>query len=63
MVGVDPRWLLHSLRHQYRAIIDVKEPSESADRALWDVTPQNYLEKIFNIPFVLPGIPVGLRGW
>jgi predicted phage tail protein len=59
VVGVDPRWLLRSLRHQFQEIIDVEEPGAQPDPGLWDVTPQNYLEKIFNIPFVLPGIPAG----
>ena len=61
VVGVDPRWLVRSLRHQFRGSIDV-EPGEPADRELWNVTPQDYLEKIFNIPFVLPGIPAGGLG-
>lgn len=76
VVGVDPRWLLHSLRHQYRDVLtaDGAEAStgaaggvgaaggsgsaggsSSADRG-WLSTPSDYLEKIFNIPFVLPGL-------
>ncbi len=50
VVGVDPRWLLHSLRQQYRSILAVAEETKEA----WRSTPVDYLEKIFNIPFVLP---------
>jgi hypothetical protein len=64
VVGVDPRWLLHSLRERYRTIFarpaaDGGTPAgaEPADEEeLWQTTPQDYLEKIFNIPFVLPGM-------
>jgi hypothetical protein len=42
VVGVDPRWLMHSLQQEYRS--------------MWATTPQDYLEKIFNIPFALPGM-------
>jgi len=45
VVGVDSRWLLHSLEHEYSAF--------SARREKWLTTPQNYLEKIFQIPFTL----------
>ena len=45
VVGVDPRWLLRSLQDRYRGTLDA------------GVTPSNYLEKIFNIPFVLPAFP------
>jgi hypothetical protein len=59
VVGVDPRWLRRSLQHQYQGMLDAEVLQESTDQALWDVTPNDYLEKIFNIPFVLPGIPTG----
>jgi hypothetical protein len=57
VVGVDPRWLLHSLRREYRKVLTadhaaVEETEE--DEASWRSTPGDYLEKIFNIPFVLP---------
>jgi KAP family P-loop domain len=45
VVGVDPRWLLRSLQDRYRGTLDA------------GVTPSNYLEKIFNLPFVLPAFP------
>ena len=63
VVGVDPRWLLHSLREQYRtAFRSAGEDGATADAdlgdqdAVWRTTPHDYLEKIFNIPFVLPGM-------
>lgn len=63
VVGVDPRWLLHSLREQFRSIFRARDdrngPMDSDvpdENALWRTTPHDYLEKIFNIPFVLPGM-------
>jgi hypothetical protein len=55
VVGVDPRWLLHSLRDQYRALL-TDPPGMEPQQAAGDFlsTPQDYLEKIFNIPFALP---------
>ena len=50
VVGVDPRWLLHSLRREYRSLLTT---NANGDRR-WESTPQDYLEKIFNIPFALP---------
>lgn len=55
VVGVDPRWLLHSLRQEYREILDA---DPSADEA-WLSTPTDYIEKIFNVPFVLPPMTPG----
>jgi hypothetical protein len=45
VVGVDPRWLLGSLEERYGA--------QFAPRAgrQWRATPQDFLEKIFQIPF------------
>jgi DNA-binding winged helix-turn-helix (wHTH) protein len=56
VVGVDPRWLLHSLEKSYSAF------QSWGDRhgQEWITTPQNYLEKIFQIPFSLrPMEPAG----
>jgi hypothetical protein len=53
VVGVDPRWLLHSLRHEYRSMLTTPTPGAEHDPR-WESTPQDYLEKIFNIPFGLP---------
>lgn len=50
VVGVDPRWLLHSLSTTYGAFqngFNIDTPD------VWRTTPQNYLEKIFQIPFSL----------
>jgi hypothetical protein len=55
VVGVDPRWLLHSLRHQLGAFRDQSNQEVDGDeeRIHWRSTPLNYLEKIFQIPFAL----------
>ncbi|SRR6266568_1552114 len=78
IVGVDPRWLLHSLRDQYRSTLTAQPPGmwalaahegaaaetshgrddtvrEDAERLMLS-TPHDYLEKIFNVPFVLPAM-------
>lgn len=56
VVGVDPRWLLRSLSTHYDRLIE-------ADAVVrpdgWHVTPEDYLEKILNIPLVLPRMPAG----
>ena len=53
VVGVDPRWLVHSLE-QHSAILlpqeDVTDPDEDPH---WQSTALNYLEKIFQIPYTL----------
>ena len=53
VVGVDPRWLLRSLRREYRAMLTTGARPADQD-ARWETTPQDYMEKIFNIPFALP---------
>jgi hypothetical protein len=56
VVGADPRWLVKSLNTHYRSILGENEGTEHGDRSLedhWAATPQNYLEKIFQIPFCL----------
>jgi hypothetical protein len=58
VVGVDPRWLLRSLRSEYATVLDGGATSGQAGDGL-RVTPEDYLEKIINIPLVLPGIPDG----
>jgi hypothetical protein len=52
VVGVDARWLLSSLRHHYRA---------QFSGGLAAATPEQYLEKIFQIPFAIQ--PVGPDGF
>ncbi|MEK6334566.1 MAG: P-loop NTPase fold protein [Acidobacteriota bacterium] len=51
VVGVDPRWLLHSLGTTLTAFKSDGQPG--AKPSAWRTTPQNYLEKIFQIPFNL----------
>ncbi|MDO7848516.1 P-loop NTPase fold protein [Hymenobacter sp. M29] len=52
VVGVDPRWLLHSLHRNFTPFQSEEEhPASPLDD--WQTTPQNYLEKIFQIPFSL----------
>ncbi|MGH8825651.1 MAG: P-loop NTPase fold protein [Jiangellaceae bacterium] len=62
VVGVDPRWLLRALRTRYAGILG-SEAEASADTdddlGFAQSTPQNYLEKIFQVPFVLPGMTSG----
>jgi hypothetical protein len=58
VVGVDPRWLLRSLRRQYRSMLTSGAEPAGQD-AWWETTPQDYLEKIFNIPFALPRMSTG----
>lgn len=52
VVGVDPRWLLHSL-HQNFTPFQSEEEHSASPLDDWQTTPQNYLEKIFQIPFSL----------
>ena len=62
VVGVDPRWLLSSLRREYRQVLtpdDVPVGGNAEGEASWQSTPGDYLEKIFNIPFVLPTMTPG----
>jgi len=56
VVGVDSRWLLHSLRKRAVAFQQNREDDDIMDeeeRVHWESTPFNYLEKIFQIPFNL----------
>lgn len=57
VVGVDPRWLLRSLASHYDEILEGGEAGGAVDA--WQVTPEDYLEKILNIPLVLPGMSSG----
>lgn len=64
VVGVDSRWLLHSLRRHSRALGSAPgeyEAGPDAERAHWKSTPLNYLEKIFQIPLTLR--PMGAAGY
>lgn len=53
VVGVDSRWMHHSLNKQYEGLLQKGNGDELA-------TSKDYLEKIFQIPFMLK--PMGQRG-
>lgn len=53
IVGVDPRWLMRSLRHQYKALCLNDNPSNDP---YLHTMPTEYLEKIFQIPLTLPAM-------
>ncbi len=67
VVGVDPRWLRRCLALRYRHLLSpsenhAEEPEPDA-ASLHTSTPQDYLEKIFQIPFALRPIePEGFQG-
>ena len=64
VVGVDPRWMLHSLRQHLRALQDVADGGNDlsdGERIGWESTPLNYLEKIFQIPYVV--LPMQKKGF
>ncbi|MGB3440392.1 MAG: P-loop NTPase fold protein [Actinophytocola sp.] len=48
VVGVDPRWLARSVGSHYRQLLDEHPGTDG------QATPTDYLEKIFNIPMLLP---------
>ena len=57
IVGVDSRWLLRSLRTHYREVLGAPErrahDGDNSGGEHWAATPQNYLEKIFQISLCL----------
>ncbi|SFP34523.1 P-loop NTPase fold protein [Amycolatopsis rubida] len=53
VVGVDPRWLTRSLHSRYDGMLD---DSPDAGRL---ASPEDYLGKIINLPFVLPTMSEG----
>jgi hypothetical protein len=55
IVAVDPRWLVSSLEHRY----ETEMPGSNNGRR--SAAPQDYLEKIFQIPFSLP--PMSAEGY
>jgi KAP family P-loop domain len=61
VVGVDPRWLLHSLEAHSAAFRLSTEPVENHANADWRSTSLDYLEKIFQIPYTLR--PMGSKGF
>jgi AbiJ-like protein/KAP-like P-loop domain-containing protein len=61
IVGVDPRWLLHSVAEHSPALMKNQSSRSDNQRELWLSTPLNYLEKIFQIPFTLS--PMSIKGY
>lgn len=53
VVGVDPRWLDRSLRHQYRELATTEDAAADPYLA---AMPTEYLEKIFQIALTLPAM-------
>ena len=53
VVGVDPRWLLHSLEEHSRVFQASNQQGADDPTTGWRSTSLNYLEKIFQIPFTL----------
>jgi hypothetical protein len=51
VVAVDSRWLLRSLEIHYTALRQSDHDDQDDD--YWVATPQNYLEKIFQIPYAV----------
>jgi hypothetical protein len=63
VVGVDPRWLLHSLEEHSGAFRVSEESDGNKQSKDWRSTSLNYLEKIFQIPYTLrPMSPDGFEG-
>jgi uncharacterized membrane protein (UPF0136 family) len=56
VVGVDPRWLERSLRHQYKHLALQDPPG---DDVYLQLMPLEYLEKIFQLPLTLPAMETG----
>lgn len=68
VVGVDPRWLRQSLLAEYPRTLANDDLAPGGAIADWMGTPNDYLEKLINIPFVLPGMTPEnfgtlIRGW
>lgn len=57
VVGVDSRWLLHSLSSHFKQfdehVARLSREQEDDESDHWTATPQHYLEKIFQIPYAL----------
>jgi hypothetical protein len=63
VVGVDPRWLLHSLEQHSVALQapNAADGAQTGEDSNWESTPLNYLEKIFQIPYTL--LPISEAGF
>jgi hypothetical protein len=53
VVAVDPRWLLGALHHHYRELFDGNANPSGYEPPDDLVSPLDYLDKIFQIPFAL----------
>jgi hypothetical protein len=51
VVAVDSRWLSQSLNKKYEGLLAGSLPQDRPGNGVPPATPQNYLEKIFQIPF------------
>lgn len=65
VVGVDSRWMAHSLAKEFSALLARTKEDQDKDR-VWSreignspVTPSDYLEKIFQIPLWVPPLNAG----
>jgi hypothetical protein len=58
VVGVDVRWVQHSLALEYPSLLGPREAADCPAGATARVTPSDYLEKIFQIPFWIPPLEV-----
>ena len=64
VVAVDPRWLLRAIAAHYRDLLqaaagpasppELTGPVDPDDEELWNSTPAQYLEKIFQVALTLP---------
>ena len=64
VIAVDARWLSQSLQTHYEGLLDTdgQQDENGSDNGLTrPATPQNYLEKIFQIPFWVKPLPEGAR--
>lgn len=60
VVAVDPRWLRHSLQVAYPELLTLGKAKRAEDGAAERrATPQDYLEKIFQIPYALQPLEAG----
>jgi hypothetical protein len=68
VVAVDPRWLLSAVGAHYREVLHtaslgdpemVAQSVDPDDEALWQSTPTQYLEKIFQVVLTLPPLDTG----
>ena len=58
IVAVDPRWLRQAIDQQHALLFQLDEHPDDGDKE-WRVSPTDYLDKIFQVPFALR--PIGAR--